>query len=247
MFRMQQALHGPTTATRRAPISLEPVSDEGAPAAPSPPSSAPASSSSLSSSPSGSSSSSARGRGLFDPTIVNDEPPAPLADPTTADLTVELSRALPETAVSPRPLRPRPPRHLLVAAALVAGLASGAVVAVAGRPASPLGSPGDGVVVAAVPVARPALCPDRTPSTEDAAQAAALLDEARGLKRDGATPTQVVERLRRAASLDPASAPVFYELGRLVSGRDAVDADTCVCVLAPSSRECAALEKANGR
>jgi hypothetical protein len=136
---------------------------------------------------------------------------------------------------------------VLVAASLIAGLVCGAAVAIAGRPQSPLAPVITTDVDASAPVAaRPALCPVRTVATDDAAQAAVLLDEARGLKRDGAVPTRVVERLRQAAALDPANPQVFYELGRVVEGRDALDADACVCLLAPSSRECALLAKAHG-
>jgi hypothetical protein len=142
-----------------------------------------------------------------------------------------------------------PPRHVLVAATLIAGLLTGAAVAVVARPASsmPAADVLGPTLVDDTPAARPALCRARNASVEEASQAAALLDEARSLKRDGAAPSKVVERLRNGIVLDPNNRQLFYELGRVVTGQEQDDADACVCALDPSSRECAAIEKARER
>jgi serine/threonine-protein kinase len=205
--------------------------------------------------------------GLHEPTLLNDDdghapPPAlrraattaTIAPATTSSATTSPLTPAATTTPAPAPAwaagaKAAPPRHVLVAATLVAGLLTGAAVAVVARPASSM-APADALVPTLAddtPAPRPALCRARNASAEEASQAAALLDEARSLKRDGAAPSKVVERLRNGIVLDPNNRQLFYELGRVVTGPEQDDADACVCALDPSSRECAAIEKARGR
>lgn len=223
----------PTPARPR--IELEPVRDDGSSWNDEatresehlqPPSSAtpPSSMSSMSSMSSLSSSS------LDGPTLDGgeDAPPTATRVPRTGPRTVRLTL---------------PPRPLLLAATLAIGLLLGIALAAALKPQPKKATPLVDIDIAPLSL-RPAMCAEAEVAPQAQAQAAQLLDEARALKRDGASATKVVETLNRAIAFDPANAILFYELGRQVSGKEQDDADECVCQLAPASKECGIVEKA---
>ncbi len=179
------------------------------------------------------SSSSSPGRSHLDaPTLLNDDLP-PFSSPVTA--------------VAKKPLQ-LPPRHILIAATFGVGLLVGAIFAVALAPKAPKTAAVDDVSLDVAPLeSRPALCPDRAVTPEEQAQAAAFLDEARALKRDGQSSSKIIDRLRLGIAKDPGNHALFYELGRVSSGKEQDDADECVCQLSADSKECSAVEKARGR
>lgn len=131
----------------------------------------------------------------------------------------------------------QPARTALVAASLAAGVLCGAAVAVVGRPDTGAGA-------FAVVHARPALCPPHRPGPEDVARATALLEEARAQKTVGAPRSRIAEKLRAGVTADPTAVALLYELGQQVEGRERDDAYACVCIVAPDSRECGAIERA---
>jgi len=155
----------------------------------------------------------------------------------------------PPTATRVRQKGPRtvrltlPPRPLLLVATLAIGLLLGIALAAALKPRPKKAAPLGDADMAPLSL-RPAMCAAAEVTPQAQAQAAQLLDEARGLKREGASTTKVLDTLNRAIAFDPANAILFYELGRQVSGKEQDDADECVCQLAPASKECGLLEKA---
>jgi len=232
----------PSGPVKRHDLALERVTDDGAPM-PAPtamataptPAPTPAPRSSSPSSPSAPSSSPSSAVSEF----AMPETTAPLPDRAVAAIAavVSIPPLPPRPARPARPPRPPPPRHVLVAASLAAGLLCGAAVAVVGRPASRQEQ-------FAVVRPRPALCPERRVTPDEAARAQALLEEARAQKAAGAPRSRVLEKLRAGVALDPTNALLFYELGQATLDREQDDAYECVCRLAPDSRECGALEKA---
>jgi serine/threonine protein kinase len=141
------------------------------------------------------------------------------------------------------------PRAAKLGLTFVMGSIIGVLAAVAAAPPDVLAARGSDVAtLMPVPIrARPAMCPPMTPTPEQQAQAALLLDEARTLKDRGVRPSAVVEKLRMAIAIDASNHELFYLLGRVSDpGAQMDDADECVCQLAPESPDCARVERARG-
>ncbi len=143
-----------------------------------------------------------------------------------------------------------PPRRVLLAATFGGGLVVGVLMALLLAPSAPKPAPAVETAASLDPAplqSRPALCAERAVTPQEQAEAAAHLDDARALKRDGAAPSKILDRLRQGIRKDPLNHTLFYELGRVSSGSEQDDADECVCQLAADSKECTAVEKARGR
>ena len=138
-----------------------------------------------------------------------------------------------------------PARHWISAVAVgaAAALLLGAIAAVflvpgdalTGVPSQPQDVP--------LPAVRTGLCPARTVDETKRAQAAFLYDEAREEKRQGTRDSAVIEKLEQSIALDPGNPLAFYDLGKVSRGRRQSEAFECVCAIAPSSKECAAIRR----
>ncbi len=199
--------------------------------------------------------------------------PVSPSDPLTAELPApptlnDTPRATPSRAFGPRAVTGAarvpsgalraagtssssgPSRGVLMAACFAAGTLLGFGLAFALAPPSiptvtvPEHSGGE---AAPQPGGRPSLCPQRSVTPEEQAQAAAFLDEARAMRRDGESSSKVLDRLSLGIAKDPTNHLLFYELGRVSSAAKEQDiADECVCRIARDSKECATVEKARG-
>jgi serine/threonine-protein kinase len=249
MFQLDQLEDPKKKKKPAAKIELEPVTDDDGP----PPAweDATRETAPIEAAPRSSASSSAsrNQEHINGPTLLNDDPPpVSFEGPTSPAAFTAPTKTSTASLAAPKPPMKLPPRHVLIAATFASGLLFGLLLAIAMAPSAPKTTPTEDLALDVAPLrARPALCPERAVTSEEQAQAAAFLDEARALKRDGASPSKVLDRLRLAIAKDPGNHALFYELGRVSSGREQDDADECVCQLAADSKECSAVEKARGR
>jgi serine/threonine protein kinase len=186
-----------------------------------------------------------------------EQPPPPLRGPSASTPTMSTTSSMPappaasaalfadSTQESSAPIaRLAAQRPVLLAATFMAGILLGVFIAAALAPSTSTTTTTTTTATPAAAPPRPALCAARPVTDIDQSNAAAALDNAKAAARDGAPASKVIGHARDAVAADPTNVEALEFLGRVVTGTERQDADACVCIVGPDSRECKQLPKA---